>query len=270
MAVEQWRSLLQQSRAYDLSHTLEMTIPVSPNHPGFKMALMRRHGDNVRADGGSAANEMIVLGGHTGTHIDALCHVSHLGQLHGGVAAQQAQTSFGFRQLGLETVAPMITRGVLIDVAGLRGVDCLPPGTAVTADDLRQACQAQGVAEPGPGEAVVIRSGWSKHWRDPHAYLGHESGVPGPDVSAGEWLAERRVRVAGHDSMAFEQLKPGAGHSVLPVHKILLVDAGIHILENLMLDELAADRVYEFLFICAPLKILGATGCPVRPLAVVS
>src|SRR3954447_18773229 len=95
-------------RVYDLAHPLEATMPVSPNHPGYRMALLRRHGDMLRADGGSAANEMLMLGGHTGTHLDALAHVSHQGKLHGGLDAQQAQQGGRFTQLGVETVEPLL------------------------------------------------------------------------------------------------------------------------------------------------------------------
>ncbi|MCS6801977.1 MAG: cyclase family protein [Chloroflexota bacterium] len=263
-----WQTLLQSSRVFDLSHPLEPTIPVSPNHPGFRMALLRRHGDSVRADGVTAANEMMVLGGHTGTHIDALAHVGFRGMLHGGVDAAEAQTGGRFKQLGVETIAPMLCRGLLLDVAGARGVATLPPAEKITAEELRAVARRQGIGEPQPGDVVLIRSGWARHWSEPETYLGHESGVPGPDVSAAEWLAERRVRATGHDSMAYEWLAPGAGHSLLPAHKVLLVDAGIYILENVNLEALAAAGVYEFLFICIPLRLVGATGCPVRPLAV--
>ncbi|MFN8534302.1 MAG: cyclase family protein [Dehalococcoidia bacterium] len=268
MTFAAWRPLLEASQVFDLSQPLEPTIPVSPNHPGFKMALLRRHGDSVRADGVTAANEMIVLGGHTGTHIDALSHVGYQGTLHGGVDAARAQTGGRFNQLGVETIEPILCRGVLLDVAGYRGVKTLPPAEKITADELRQVAERQGIAEPGTGDAVLIRSGWARHWGDPETYLGHESGVPGPDVSAAEYLAQRGVRVTGHDSMAYEWLAPGAGHSLLPAHKILLVDAGAHIIENVNMERIAAAGVYEFLFVCTPLRFVGATGCPVRPLAV--
>jgi kynurenine formamidase len=268
MAFAPWRPLVASSQVYDLSQPLEPTIPVSPNHPGFRMALLRRHGDSVRADGVTAANEMIVLGGHTSTHIDALAHVGYQGYLHGGVDAMEAQRGGRFKEHGVETIAPFFCRGVLLDVAGYRGVETLPPATRITAEELQAVLQWEGVAPPAAGEAVLIRSGWARHWNDPEAYLGHTSGVPGPDTSAAEWLASCQVRVTGHDSMAYEWLAPGAGHSLLPVHKRLLVDAGIYLIENMNLEEVARARVYEFLFICVPLRLVGATGCPVRPLAV--
>lgn len=268
MNFEPWAQLLKGARVIDLSQPLEPTIPVSPNHPGFKMALLRRHGDSIRADGVTAANEMIVLGGHTGTHIDALAHVGFKGQLHGGVDSAAAQTGGRFSQHGVETIAPMICRGVLLDVAGYRGVANLPAAEKITPEELQAAAKKQGIALPGRGDAAMIRSGWAQKWGEPEVYLGHESGVPGPTVEAASWLADLGVRVTGHDSMAYEWLAPGAGHSLLPAHKVLLVDAGIHIIENVNLEALAAAKVYEFLFVCLPLRFVGATGCPVRPIAV--
>ena len=264
-----WLSTVSAGQVYDLGHALEPAMPVSPNHPGFRMALLRRHGDMVRADGGSASNEMIIMGGHTGTHLDALCHVSQDGKLHGGIDAQTAQTGGRFQKLGLETVEPIFCRGVLLDVAGFRGVDALPGGEPVSGDELRAVAARDGLELP-PGGAVLVRSGWARHWSDPRTYLGHDSGVPGPDTSAAEWIASARPRVTGHDSMAYEHLAAGAGHALLPVHRTLLVEHGIHIIENLDLERLAADGVREFLFVCLPLKFVGGTGSPVRPIALVA
>ena len=253
-------------RVYDLAHPLDPAMPVSPNHPGYRMALLRRHGDMVRADGGSASNEMIVLGGHTGTHLDALAHVSHDGKLYGGVSAAEAQVGGRFSQFGIDTVEPIFCRGVLLDVAACRG-DAVGAGEPITAHELSRVAQHQGTSLPRDG-AILIRSGWARHWDDPHRYLGYDSGVPGPDASAAEWMAAAHPRVTGHDSMAYEHLPAGAGHALLPVHRILLVEHGIHIIENLDMEHLSADRVYEFLFVCLPLKFVGATGSPVRPIAV--
>jgi kynurenine formamidase len=262
-----WTSSLERGRVYDLGHPLEPSMPVSPNHPGYRMALLRRHGDMVRADGGSASNEMIVMGGHTGTHLDALAHVSQDGKLYGDVDAAQAQVGGRFAHLGTETVAPIFCHGVLLDVAGQRGVPSLPAGEPITADELRAVAAAEGVELPRGG-AVLVRSGWARHWSDPPTYLGQASGVPGPDTSAAEWIAAARPRATGHDSMAYEHLAPGAGHAVLPVHRILLVEHGVHIIENVDMEQLAADRVFEFLFVCLPLPFVGGTGSPVRPIAV--
>jgi kynurenine formamidase len=262
-------NLLERSQVYDLGQPLEPNAPVSPNHPGFRLALMRRHGDMVRADGGSAASEMFTMGGHVGTHMDALAHVSQDGKLFGGVDAYQCQIGGRFKQLGIDSVAPVVCRGLLLDIAGLKGVATLAPGTGISADDLKQAVARQNI-QPRKGDAILVRSGWSANWGNASVYVGLEAGVPGVDTSGAELIASWGARVTGHDSIAYEQIRPGLGHSLLPVHRILLVEHGINIIENLKMDDLARDHAYEFLFMVSPLKMVGATGSPVRPVAVVT
>jgi len=114
-----------------------------------------------------------------------------------------------------------------------------------------------------------VRSGWACHWGDPDAFVGHASGVPGPGEQAAAWLASAGIRATGADTIAYEALAPGAGHARLPVHRMLLVERGIHIIETLQLEALAADGIAEFLFVAAPLKLVGGTGSPLRPLALV-
>ena len=256
-------------KIYDLGQPLEPSIPVSPNHPPFRTALMRRHGDVVRADGSSAANDLFTCGTHVGTHVDALSHVSLNDTLHGGASASAAQRGGRFASHGIEQLPPLVCRGVMLDIPRLYGVDCLEPEQAVTAAELVDAAKAQGV-EVGQGDVVLVRTGWPRHWGNPAFFLGHEHGVPGPDLSAARWLSERGVRCTGAETVAYEQILAGRGHALLPVHVHLLVEAGINIIEMLNLGELAADGVSEFTFVLAPLKIVGATGSPVRPLALVS
>jgi kynurenine formamidase len=256
-------------RLVELGHPHFTGMPCSPNHPGFRMSLIRRHGDMIRPDGGSAANEMIVTGGHVGTHVDALSHVSHDGRLHGDVDAAEAQRGGRFSELGAEHTPAMLTRGVLLDVAAVHGVDVLPAGYGVTADDLRAAADKAGV-EVGQGDVVLVRTGWARHFDDPETYLGQADGVPGPIPEAAEWLVESGVVTTGADTTAYEQVKPGAGHSVLPVHRVLLVEAGVHIIEHLNLEQAAAEGLTQFVFMMAPLRVVGGTGSPVRPVAAVS
>lgn len=267
MSVSGLLGAIKGTRIFDLAQPIEAKMPVSPNHPGFKMALQRRHGDMVRADGGSAANEMMVLGGHTGTHIDALCHVSHCGKLYGGVDAYEAQKGGRFQVHGVERIPITAARGVLFDIPEVRGVDCLNAGEAITAADLEAAARRQGI-ECREGDVALVRSGWTKHWGDPEQFLGHASGVPGPDESAAAWLIERKVRMTGAETIAYEWIPAGRGHALLPVHRMFLVENGIHIIEGMNLAPLAAAKVYEFLFVVAPVKVVGATGVPVRPFAI--
>lgn len=266
------RALIEASRGtrtVELGHPHFTGMPCSPNHPGFRMTLIRRHGDMVRPDGGSASNEIIVTGGHVGTHVDALSHVSHDGKLHGGLDAAETQRGGSFSALGAEHTPFLLTRGVLLDVAATKGVDILPAGYGVTAEDLQLSAERAGV-ELQRGDVALIRTGWARHFGNPGVYLGQTDGVPGPTVDAAEWLAAAGVRTTGADTTAYEQIRPGAGHSILPVHRVLLVEAGIHIIEHLNLEEASEQGLTEFLFVMAPLRIVGGTGSPIRPMAVLA
>lgn len=256
-------------RVYDLARPMVPGMPQSPNHPEFRHALPRRHGDAMRADGGSAANDIITTGTHVGTHVDALCHVSHEGKLYGGFDAAEAQQGGRFSVHGAETIAPTLCRGVLLDIPAALGIRVCEPGYEITAADLQRAAESQGTPL-GAGDAVLVRSGWGQRWEQGAAYLGKDTGVPGPGEEGSKWLASHEPRFVGADTIAFECLPPGAGHALLPAHRVLLVEHGINILETLALEELAASGVREFTFVLAPLPLVGATGSPVRPLAVIS
>lgn len=254
---------------FDLGQQLRVGMPQSPNHPQFLHTLPRRHGDMVRSDGGSAANDLITTGTHVGTHIDALAHVSQDGKLYGGVDAQDSCVGGGYVSHGVHTISPMVRRAILIDVAGFKAVTCLDGGYEISLADLRGALTSQGT-ELKAGDVVLIRSGWGGKFADYDGYMGRETGVPGIGAEAGEWLAAQGVSVVGADSTALEVVHAGKGHAELPVHRILLVEHGIYIIETMFLEELAAAEVYDFSVVLAPLNIFGATGSPLRPLALVS
>ena len=255
---------------FDLGRPLFVGMPQSPNHPAFTHSLPRRHGDMVRSDGGSAANDIIVMGTHVGTHIDALAHVSHQGLLHGGVDATEASRGGRFMEMGIHTVKPMVCRGILLDVAGHLGQDILPGGYEISPDELEATAKAQGT-DPRPGDVLLVRSGWGANFsQGVAAYTGGASGVPGVGEAGAYWLAGHAPLAVGADTIAFERLAPGSGHSLLPAHRVLLVERGIYIIEAMELDKLAAARRHEFTFVLSPLAITGATGSPVRPLALVA
>lgn len=256
-------------RIVDLAQPYWTGMPTSGNHPGFRMAMLRRHGDMIRPDGSSASNELIITGGHVGTHVDALAHVSHEGLLHGGVPVDEAFQSGRFVSHGIDAMAPIVTRGVLLDVAAAHGMDVLPGGYGITAADMESAAKRAGVS-PGGGDVALVRTGWGRQFTsDAEAYLGWDSGVPGVTEEAAHWLASRGIVATGSDTTAYERIPPGEGHRLLPVHRLLLVERGIHIIEHLNLEEAASVGLTEFVFVLSPLKILGGTGSPVRPLAVV-
>jgi kynurenine formamidase len=139
----------------------------------------------------------------------------------------------------------------------------------ITVDDL-EAAQVQAGTQLRPGDAVLIGTGWSRLWDDKEAFIGHATGVPGMGVEGARWLAERKARITGGETIAYEALAPGAGHALLPVHRTLLVESGINIIETMRLGELLDSGAHEFLFVLAPLRLVGATGSPVRPLAIVA
>ena len=254
---------------HDLSRPYEVGMPQSPNHPAYWHALPRRHGDMVRADGGSAASDMISMGAHVGTHIDALSHVSHDGRLHGGVDAAEAQVGGRFDHGGAHLIEPFLGRGVMLNIPAALGIERCEPGFEILPEHLEEASGRQEL-DLRPDDVVLVRSGWGQLWAERDRYVGASSGVPGVGADGAEWLAATGARMVGADTIAFERLAPGAGHALLPAHRILLVEQGVHIIETLALEGLVGAGVSEFLLVLAPLPLYGATGAPVRPLAVVA
>ncbi len=239
-------------------------MPHYPAHPPFLFSLSKKHGDYVAPGGVSSASEAMTLGGHVGTHMDALCHFSREGMLHGGVEAAHVQSwSEGIQHLSIDTVGLVMRRGALLDIAGLEGLEALPADFTITPEHLNAAARAQAV-EIARGDVVLLRTGWGRFWNDPRRFISEVRG-PGPDEPGARWLSERGVFAAGSDTISFERVPAPS----MPAHVHLLVESGIHIIESLNLEELARERVYTFLFVAAPLKIRGATGSPLRPFAVV-
>lgn len=255
---------------YDLGRPMFVGMPQSPNHPRYSHTLPRRHGDSYRSDGSSAANDMVVTGTHVGTHIDSFAHVSFQGCLHGGTDAAEEQAGGRFMEHGVHTIAPIVTRGVLLDVPAALGLDACPAGYEITVEDLEKTIAHHGIG-PEVGDIVLVRSGWGRRFEEgTDAYVGHDSGVPGVSEAGAVWLADAGVVAAGADTIAFEMLPAGGGHALLPAHRVLLVERGVYIIETLDLERISAAGVREFTFVAAPLNLLGATGSPIRPLALVS
>lgn len=256
-----------QATVYDLGRPMSNGMAQSPNHPPFRHCLDRRHGDRVRADGGSAAADLITTGCHVGTHVDALAHVSHQDRLFGGVDAGEAQAGGRFDALGIDELAPFAGRGLLLDIPAVLGVECCDGGHEITVAELEEAAERQGTPVRS-GDAVLVRSGWGIHFDDVELYQGLGSGVPGVGEAGARWLADQGAILVGADTLAFECIPAGAGHALLPAHRVLLVERGVNIIETMDLEALAADRVHEFVFVLAHLNIVGATGAPARPLAI--
>jgi kynurenine formamidase len=255
-------------RVYDLEQPRYFGAPIHPSHaPGYFYTLHRHH-ERGTSEARTSASGFMYTTEHSGTHIDALCHQAEDFHLYGGREIDASvQTPYGFTELGAETIAPLITRGVLLDLARYRGVDRIVAGNPIRQDELEGAAQKQAV-QIGEGDVVLVRTGNGALWKDPEVYL-QAGGVIG---SASQWLASQGVRAVGADNMAWDEvgLVDLDLKVTLPGHLILLVRHGIYIIENLFLEELARDQCYEFTFVCLPLKLRGATGSPVRPMAIVS
>ncbi|HEY3937700.1 MAG TPA: cyclase family protein [Bryobacteraceae bacterium] len=247
----------RNARVYDLGQPYFTGMPHYPSHPPFLYSLTKKHGDISYGGGISSAADAIALGTHVGTHIDALSHFSCNGVFFGGRKVEHSYER-GMAELGIETVAPIVRRGLLLDIAGLEGVDVLPVDFEVTADHLMRAAKA----EIREGDIVLIRTGWAQFFPDAKRYI-NDTAAPGPAIEGARWLSSRKIFAAGSDTVVFEKTP----NQSLPVHAHLLVESGIHIIEVLNLEELARDRVTEFVFVAAPMNIRGATGAPLRPLA---
>ncbi|MCY3573548.1 MAG: cyclase family protein [Chloroflexi bacterium] len=243
----------------------------------YSIAPHLRHSDPSSINPAAPAAEVIRMSIHVGTHIDALCHIAEKQDAAGKpdrngesrlyaapgktIPASQSATASGQRHLSIERMPPIVTRGVLLDVAASKGVAMLPPATVISAQDILAAQARQGT-EINAGTAVLVRTGGITRLQagDP-AYRDAQTGL---DLSAAQCLVEQGMTLVGADNMAVEAMPPH-DHSV---HRFLLVHSGITHVENLNLDELAAARCYEFLLVIAPLKLTGATGSWVNPLAI--
>lgn len=248
---------------FDLEQVRHARNPIHPAHvpPGFAYLLHRRH--ERAPDGRSGSAGTLITTDHAGTHIDALAHQAEHLLLHGGVDPKDVATSAGYKELGIDGVAPIVSRGILVDLAP-GGV--AEPDRWIGLDEFRAAAARAGV-EPARGDVVLARTGFGGSWEDPDRY----NRAPGMAGEVSQWLADAGVFAVGADNTAWDSTAgedPQLGMS-LPGHVILLVRAGIHIIEHLFLDELAAAGVHEFAFVCLPLKLRGATGSPVRPIAIV-
>jgi kynurenine formamidase len=256
--------LIKTGKVIELGHPLSSTMPLFGTRR-FEVHTKRTFMNPQSNRRGS--NEEFVAGeiGQVGTQFDAFPHQTIGDSLYNCFKLDEIASRTGFTKMGVEGVGSLITRGVLIDVAGLKGVSLLPDNYEITPQDLQQALARQKLSLQ-PGDAVLIHTGWSVLWgKENERYLQRP---PGVGVAAAEWLAKQDPMLVGADNGSVE-VSPNPDPKVsLPVHQIMLVVNGIHLLENLKLDELYTAQVQEFAFIVQPLKIQGGTGSTVAPTAV--
>jgi kynurenine formamidase len=273
-------ALVREGRMFRLARERFPKMPLFAGHPTFEVLSYRTpQGIRASADEPWGAPNAACLGymseivmgtTHTGAHIDAHAHmtVGEEDRWHGG-SARSDLGDFGPLTGDATEIPPLWRRGVLYDVAGHRGVDALPAGAAIGADELRAIEAATGVAA-GAGDVALVRTGYLSAWPDPERLAAHRGA--GPDITAARLLVERGVVAAGSDTETFEvQPAPDRGTPAnpQPVHTLLLIETGIYILESLDLETLATHGAREFLFVALPLAIRGATGSMVDPVAVI-
>lgn len=264
---------VKDGRIIDLSFAIEMGAPrMAPNQTPYIMtasstsrrSIKRRRKMGARNDAGSNLERM-ELTTHVGTHIDSLGHFTHGDRMYGGYSAEETVDDFGLLNLGIENCPPMVTRGVCLDVSSHDGGAFLEAGRAVTRADLERAAKRDGIRIQA-GDVVCVRTGWSRFFMtDNDRYV---KGEPGLDLDAARWLTTQDVVAIAADNMAVEVL-PGSKHpeEMMPVHQHCLAEAGVYLIENMALDEIAAAGKQSFCFMLSAVKFKGATGCPVRPLA---
>ncbi|HZS05409.1 MAG TPA: cyclase family protein [Blastocatellia bacterium] len=256
--------LIRTGEVIELGQVLSSTMPFFGTRR-FDMHTKRTFMNPQSNRRGS--NEELVVSeiGQVGTQFDGFAHQTIGDSLYNCFKLDEIATRNGFAKLGVENAGALITRGVLIDVAALKGVEMLPDNYEITVQDLEQALRRQNL-KLQPGDAVIIHTGYGKLWGKDNAR--YAKGSPGIGAAAAEWLAKQDPMLVGADNSSVE-VNPNPDPKVsLPVHQIMLVVNGIHLLENLKLDELAAKRVQEFAFMMQPLKIQGGTGSTVAPVAV--
>jgi kynurenine formamidase len=255
----------------------QLSIPVGKDGPQSGVGgrlnpvhLMSMQPGDWDPHGLQVADDWIVMPLQSGTQWDALSHVAYDGKLYNGYSTEEVGTRFGARQLAIDVLTDRIVgRGMLLDIAPLRGVPWLEGGTPITPDDLEAAEAAQGVTV-GEADFLLVRTGWRARLlaegRD-----GWMTTEPGLGIDCARWLRDRAVAAVGSDNWAIEVMPSETGE-MLPLHCILIRDMGMPLAEILDLEALAEDCAtdgqWSFLFVAPPLHISNAVGSPTTPIAI--
>lgn len=249
-----FHSLGDPSYQYWLTHTPHGTVIDNPNNLGDKM--------NKKV---SYTGDAISMYTHMGTHIDALNHFGLNGKIWNNFTPDKHLGDKGWKKTGAETIPPIIARGVLIDIPAYKNVTHLEKNYRINSDDLKGALKNQNISL-NEGDVVVIRTGQAAYYDDANKYLDN---YPGINLDAVKWLVEeKKIMLLGADNLSLEAFPPEREDNWVPGHTYLLAEKGVMFIEQMYLEELAKDKVYEFAFISASLKLRGASAAPMRPLAI--
>jgi kynurenine formamidase len=268
---------LNPTRVFDLSveYSIGMPCYTAAGDPKFEIWMTHTPQGSVVDDlsgWGAGAHtkypycgDAILMYTHCGTHIDTLNHVGHNGCFWNGWTPDEHLGSRTWAVGGARAYPPIVARGVLLDVAGAHGVDCLPESYLISAKELRAVASAQKT-NLQRGDIVIVRTGRMSLWPDASRYL---SLSPGIGVEAARYLCEEAgAMCVGSDTVGLEVRPPEDPEASLPVHAYMFATAGAQIIEVLDCQELAREKIHEFAFMAFPLKLSGATGAPCRPIAI--
>ena len=208
------------------------------------------------------ADDCVVLSTHGNTHLDALSHVWQDHRMWNGHSADHV-TSHGARRCAIDGVGPIVTRGILVDLAGPDGPSDHDEH-AIGLTELTAAVEATG-SRPEEGDALLVRTGWLARWRSGQATEARWAGL---DPECAEWIDERGFVLVGADNIAVEAGPSPDPADAAPLHVELIRNRGIHLMELVDLEALAATGRSEFLLVIAPLPLVGGVGSPVNPVAV--
>ena len=263
-------NVLRAAQLIKTGEHIELAHVLAPDMPFFGTRRFDVHTKRTFMNQPSnrrGSNEELLVSemGQVGTQFDGFAHQSIEYSHYNCIKTDDIQTRGGFTKLGIEKVGTLMTRGVLIDVAALKGVDILGDNYEITQQDIQQALQKQNITLRA-GDAVLINTGWGKLWAKDNAR--YVKSCPGLGIAAAEWLIKQDPMLLGADNWPVEVAPNPDKEISLPLHQIALVVNGVHLLENLKLDELAAKKVYEFAFVMQPLKMKGFSGSTVAPTAI--
>jgi kynurenine formamidase len=258
-----------KGQVFDLGSVLSRDMPGGRGDDTFAPFQLLRHrsshdlGRGMDSAGTTFSTELIQGTPHVGTHLDAFCHCQFEGRVFGGGTSEQDEGDFGWRHAGMETVRPIVTRGIFLDIPADRGVERIPDYDEIEAVEVRHALLRRGI-ELRPGDAVLIRTGKMRQYDAPEDFT---AGQPGLSVDAAIWLYDQGMAVLGADNTSVEpQPVPDWSRNL---HVEMLYRRGVHLIEWLDLEPLHEAGAETFLFVCSPLKLRGATGSWVRPLAII-
>lgn len=264
--------LISTGELFDLGIPLDGDGPQPGGHRINPIRLMSETGQEQLFPGAFRyADDYVFMPLQAASQYDSLAHVYYDDLLYNGHPASGV-TVKGADRCGIHTQSKgIVGRGVLLDVARARGVDWLAAGTAIGPDELDAVAIAQGV-EVGPGDIVLIRTGWRAKFLTDHDSAEFMAAEPGLTVACARWLRNRDVAVIGADNFGIEVMPAEEGTEPFELHMLLIRDMGMTLAEMLDLEELAeacaADRTYEFFYAGTPLKFTRGIGSPINPLAI--